>query len=349
MTDKGDILAVDDTPASLKLLTEILKAEGYEVRAAISGELALRSANSNPPELVLLDIRMPTMDGLEVCRRLKAEIRTRDVPVIFVSALSESGDVVQCFNVGGVDYVSKPYRREELLARVRTHLEMNRLRNHLGEMLEERTSELRASEKKLKENLLHFGLAMGSLVEMREPHIIGHQRRVANLATALALEMQLPEDRIAGLNLICVMHDIGEFSISTDILGKRGPLSEIDFDLLKQHPQQGYELLKEIDFPWPIATTVLQHHERIDGSGYPHGLIDREIILEAKILAVADVMEAMVSRRPYRAGMGIEAALQEIVRHRGIFFDAAVVDACVRLFQDRGYRFPAPDPKTDNS
>lgn len=138
----GKILAVDDTPDSLKLLTDILKAEGYEVRSAISGDLALRSAISNPPELVLLDVRMPEMDGFEVCRRLRAQPSTRDVPVIFVSALSETDEKVQGFEVGAVDFVTKPFQRDELLARVRTHLELNRLRDHLEDLVAERTAEL---------------------------------------------------------------------------------------------------------------------------------------------------------------------------------------------------------------
>lgn len=147
MTKKGSILAVDDTPASLRLLTDILKTEGYEVRSAISGELALRAATSNPPELVLLDIRMPGMDGFEVCRHLKAQPETRDVPIIFVSAMSETSEKVQGFNLGAVDFVTKPYQREELLARVHTHLELNRLNNHLEELVEERTKALSVSEK----------------------------------------------------------------------------------------------------------------------------------------------------------------------------------------------------------
>ena len=179
MTDKGKILAVDDTPASLRLLTDILKAEGYEVRSAISGELALRAAASNPPELVLLDIRMPEMDGYEVCRRLKAQPATRDVPVIFVSAVSETDEKVQGFELGAVDFVTKPYQRDELLARVRTHLELNRLRNHLEDLVEERTVELRESEKKLRTNLLDSITALAAIVEMRDPYTAGHQRRVA--------------------------------------------------------------------------------------------------------------------------------------------------------------------------
>ncbi|HEX5364183.1 MAG TPA: response regulator, partial [Gallionella sp.] len=204
MTNKGRILAVDDTPESLRLLTDILKAEGYEVRAAISGELALHAAALNPPELILLDIRMPGMNGYEVCRSLKAQPATRDVPVIFVSAASETSEKVEGFAVGGVDFVTKPYQRDELLARVRTHLQLNRLSNHLEELVEERTAELRVSERKLKASLLESISALAATVELRDPYTAGHQRRTAELAVAIAGELQLTAEQTEGIHLAAI-------------------------------------------------------------------------------------------------------------------------------------------------
>lgn len=340
MVNKGRILAVDDTPASLKLLTDLLKAEGYEVRSAISGELALHAAASNPPELVLLDIRMPEMNGFEVCRRLKAQPETRDVPVIFVSAVTETDEKVQGFELGAVDFVTKPYQRDELLARVRTHLELNRLRNHLEDLVDVRTSELRASEKKLRTSLLDSIMALAAIVEMRDPYTAGHQRRVSELAVAIATELQLPEDQIEGIHLASVVHDVGKIRVPAEILSKPGRLSPLEFDLIKEHARNGYDILKSIDFPWPIAEIVLQHHERLDGSGYPQALKGDQILLEARVLAVADVVESMVSHRPYRPALGLEAALEEITSHRGTQFDVAVVEACTRLFRERGYQIP---------
>ncbi len=334
MTSKGKSLAVDDTPASLKLLSDILNEDGYEVRAALSGELALHSAISNPPELVLLDICMPEMDGFEVCRQLKVHPETRAVPIIFVSAISETYEKVQGFELGAVDFVTKPFQREELLARVHTHLEVDRLRNHLEEMVEERTGEL-------KENLLDFVTAIAATIEVRDPYTAGHQRRVADLATAIARELQLPEDQIEGLKLAGVVHDIGKIRVPAEILSKPGRLDNLEFSIIKQHPITGYDILKSINFPWPIAQIVLQHHERLDGGGYPHGLRNGEILLEARILAVADVVESMVSHRPYRAGLGMNAALEEIALNRGMKYDLSVVAACLKLFQERGYTLPA--------
>lgn len=340
MTHKGSILAVDDTPASLKLLTEILRNEGYEVRPAISGELALHSAVTNPPELILLDIRMPAMDGFEVCRQLKSRPRTRDVPIIFVSAVLDTDEKVRGFELGAVDFVTKPYQRDELLARVRTHLEVDRLRNHLEELVEERTRELRDSEKKLRASLLDFVTAIAATIELRDAYTAGHQRRVANLAAAIAKQLQLPEHRIEGIYLAGAVHDFGNIQIPSEIISKPAKLSELEFNFIIQHPRSGYDILKSIAFPWPIADTVLQHHERLNGSGYPNGLNSDEILLEAKIIAVADVVEAMCSHRPYRAELGVDAALAEICDNSGVLFDPEVVDACLRLFRDCDYRLP---------
>lgn len=338
LPNKGVILAVDDTPASLRLLTDILKAEGYEVRSAISGELALHAATAQPPELVLLDVSMPGLNGFEVCQRMKEQEQTRDVPVIFVSSMSDTQEKLKGFELGAVDYVTKPFQREELLARVHTHLELNRLRHRLEDMVEDRTRSLQKSEMKLRANLLESISAIAATVEMRDPYTAGHQRRVAMLATAIAHELELSQHQIEGLHLAAVVHDVGKIKIPAEILSKPGRLTELEFALIKQHPQDGYDILKEVDFPWPIAQFVRQHHERIDGSGYPDGLKGGEISLEASIIAVADVIEAMASHRPYRPGLGIEAALMEINAKRDTMFDARVVDAALRLFREKQYQ-----------
>ena len=210
---------------------------------------------------------------------------------------------------------------------------MTRLRNRLEFLVDDRTNELRKS-------MLAFVTAIASTVEMRDPYTAGHQRRTAHLASAIARELRLSENQIEGLNLASVVHDIGKIRVPAEILCKPGKLDEFEFGLIKQHPETGYAILKSIDFPWPIAKTVLQHHERLDSSGYPQGLKDEEILLEAKILAVADVVEAMISHRPYRAGLGVDAALNEITHHRGVLYDATVVDACLMLIQENGYTLP---------
>ncbi|WP_242470737.1 HD domain-containing phosphohydrolase [Thiocystis violacea] len=174
-------------------------------------------------------------------------------------------------------------------------------------------------------------------IEERDAYTAGHQRRVASLCTRIAEELGLPADRVRGLHLAATIHDLGKISIPAEILAKPRRLSTMEFGLIKEHPAIGFEILKKVVFPWPIATIIRQHHERIDGSGYPLGLTGEAILLESKILAVADVVEAMASHRPYRSALGLEAALDEITTHRGLTFDASVVDACLRVFLDRGY------------
>ena len=181
--------------------------------------------------------------------------------------------------------------------------------------------------------------AIAATLEMRDPYTAGHQRRVADLAAAIGKEMGLPPERIFVLHLAGAVHDIGKISIPAEILSKPGRLSDIEYSLIKQHPQAGYDILKGVDFPWPLAKFVLQHHERLDGSGYPVGLAGEEILQEARIIAVADVVEAMSSHRPYRAGLGLEKALAEIEGGRGILYDSAIVDATQRLFHEQNYQF----------
>jgi PAS domain S-box-containing protein len=179
--------------------------------------------------------------------------------------------------------------------------------------------------------------AMAITMESRDPYTAGHQRRVADLAHAIALELKMEQSRIEGLVMASTIHDLGKISIPAEILTKPAKLTAIEYEIVKPHAQSGYDILKDIDFPWPIARIILEHHERIDGSGYPHHLEGRDILLESKILTVADVVEAMASHRPYRPSLGIEPALDEIARNRGILYDTDVVDACLRLFKEKHF------------
>ncbi|MDD2369490.1 MAG: HD-GYP domain-containing protein [Sulfuricurvum sp.] len=199
--------------------------------------------------------------------------------------------------------------------------------------------DLEITLEKLRISLDSSILMAASITEKRDPYTAGHQKRVSQLAVAIATEMNLPEETIKGVKYSAMIHDIGKISIPAEILSKPSALNDIEFSLIKTHPQSGYDILKDINFPWPIAKIVLQHHERLDGSGYPMGLKDDEILLEARIIAVADVVEAISTHRPYRPGLGIDVALGEIQNHRSTYYDAKVVDTCVKLFQEKDYAF----------
>jgi PAS domain S-box-containing protein/putative nucleotidyltransferase with HDIG domain len=202
------------------------------------------------------------------------------------------------------------------------------------------------SERKLEGTLEDLRKAMGAtiqaithVVETRDPYTAGHQRRVADLARSIATEMNLPHNRIEGIRMAGVIHDIGKISVPAEILSKPGKLTFKEFELIKDHPQTGYDILRDVEFPWPIATIILQHHEKMDGSGYPNHLKGEEICLEARILCVADVVEAIASHRPYRPANGIDAALAEIEKNRGIFYDAEVVEACLAVVREKRFTF----------
>lgn len=182
--------------------------------------------------------------------------------------------------------------------------------------------------------------AIAGMMDQRDPYTAGHERRVGEIAAAIAAEMGLPEDTQKGLRIAGDLHDIGKISVPAEILVKPTRLTPVEFELIKQHPEKGYDILKSIDFPWPVAEIAYQHHERIDGSGYPRGLKGDQILPEARILAVADVLEAMSSHRPYRAGLGIDKALEEIEKNAGRHYDTEVVAACLRLCREHGYKIP---------
>ncbi|MFZ2161113.1 MAG: PAS domain S-box protein [Sideroxyarcus sp.] len=193
------------------------------------------------------------------------------------------------------------------------------------------------SDESVKQALAGTIQAIALTVEKRDPYTAGHQRRVANLSVAIAGVLGLAEERITGLRLGATIHDIGKIYVPAEILTRPGQLSKIEFDFIKTHPQVGYEIMKDVKLPWPVAEMIFQHHERLDGSGYPQGLKGDDILLEARILTVSDVTEAMMTHRPYRAALGLDVALAEITRYRGIYYDAAVVDACLHLFRDKGF------------
>ncbi|OGI37095.1 MAG: hypothetical protein A2V91_07060 [Candidatus Muproteobacteria bacterium RBG_16_64_10] len=209
---------------------------------------------------------------------------------------------------------------------------------HSIHILEDITEKRRSAER-LKETLTDTIRAIALTVEKRDPYTAGHQNKVAELCVAIGRELGLDESRLEGLRLGATIHDIGKVYIPAEILNRPGKLSKAEFEMIQTHPEVGYDIVKDVKFPWPVGEMIFQHHERLDGSGYPKGLKGDAIVLEARILAVADVVEAMSSHRPYRPAIGPDKALAEIEQHRGMLYDTAVADACLKLFRERGFRF----------
>ncbi len=223
--------------------------------------------------------------------------------------------------------------------------ELAQMRQRVAELgdseieLQHAEEETKRYSQKLHELIEDVTKAIALTTELRDPYTSGHQQRVTRLACAIAKEMGLNEEMIKEIRVAGSLHDIGKMYIPSEILTKPGKLSKIEFDMIKTHPKAGYDILKTIEFPWPIAPIVLQHHERTDGSGYPSGLSAKDIFLEARILAVADVVEAMASHRPYRPAQGLDKALEEISQKRGGLYDPEVVDACLKLFTEKKFEF----------
>jgi putative nucleotidyltransferase with HDIG domain len=199
--------------------------------------------------------------------------------------------------------------------------------------------QLRKKDDQLKEIFISVVNALSLAIEMKDPYTAAHQRWVTRLACAVAREMGLAKEQVEGIHMAGLIHDIGKMNVPTEFLIKPGLLSEIEYETIKVHPQSGYDIVKQIAFPWPVAQIILQHHERMDGSGYPQGLAGTEILLEARILTVADVVEAMASHRPYRDAHGLNLAMDEISQNRGILYDPEVVDVCLRVFQEKRFTF----------
>ncbi|CAK0762761.1 putative two-component system response regulator [Gammaproteobacteria bacterium] len=346
--DNSDsIVIVDDNPNNLHVLSGMLQQHGYRVRPALDGEVAIRSILSFPPNLVLLDVRMPGIDGYEVCRRLKSNALVKDIPIIFISALQDMADKVAAFQAGGVDYITKPFQLEEVLARVHTHLNLYRLQRNLEDMVDTRTRELQQAMLSLSESQKKYADVLEQTIqtivltmEKRDAYTAGHQARVSRLVVAIAQELGIDAERINGLRLASMVHDIGKIHIPAEILNRPGRISDIEFSLIKTHAQAGYDITRQVSFPWPVADIIWQHHERMDGSGYPRGLKGEEILLESRLLTVADVVEAMASHRPYRPALGLDKALEEIKCGAGRLYDQAAVSACLRLFGERNYSLP---------
>lgn len=341
-SDRPLILIVDDNATNIDVLVNLLKPD-CRLGIAKNGPGALTFAAAQHPDLILLDIMMPGMDGLEVCQRLKAQAATAAIPVIFITAVTDQASKAKGFAAGGVDYVTKPFHGQEVRARVQTHLHLRqmqaRLQAHnvlLADTVAQKTADL-------KELLTATIQAMAAMVEIRDPYTAGHQKRVAFLAYKIAEKMGLSADRVQAVCVAGMLHDIGKVRIPVAILNRSGELLAAEYEMIKIHPHIGYELLKEIPFPWPVAQFVLQHHEKLDGSGYPQGLRGDEILPEARILAVADVAEAKSSYRPYRPALGVAKAMDDILRSRGIRYDADVVDICRRLFLEEGFAFELAD------
>jgi putative two-component system response regulator len=348
MTDKPAILIVDDTPEMLEILGILLRSQ-YRTRKASSGKEALASALAEPPDLVLLDVMMPGMSGFEVCRELKARAETKDIPVIFLTALNDVKDEKTGFEAGAVDYITKPISQPILLARVRNHLALKAAADFLKDKNRYLLAEVarRTEQVQIIEDVTI--MAMASLAETRDNATGNHIRRTQNYVRALATKLgsmpryaaEFDEQTIASLYKSAPLHDIGKVGIPDAILLKPGKLTPEEFEIMKSHTVLGRNTIqaaeKLIDAPSTFLRhareIAMSHQEKWDGSGYPEGLAGDAIPISARLMAVADVYDALISKRVYKPALRHDIAVGMIREGRGKHFDPAITDAFL-LIQD---------------
>lgn len=345
-TVKSTILIVDDTETNIDILVDAL-GEEYELCVALDGESALESVAEEAPDLILLDIIMPNMDGYEVCRRLQADETTRGIPIIFVTAMGEERNETLGFSLGAVDYIAKPISIPIVKARVRTHLrlvEVNHFLKNQNQILEEKVI---SRTKKLWQLQDVTMVAMGAMAESRDPETGNHIRRTQHYVKLLATHLQdhprfrhfLTPDHVLLLVKSAPLHDIGKVGVSDNILLKPGRLTAEEFEEMKKHVDYGRDAIlaaeKQLDDPESFLMLAREiaysHHEKWNGTGYPEGLRGNDIPISARLMAVADVYDALISRRVYKPAFPHEKAIAIIKEGSAAHFDADIVDAFIKL------------------
>ncbi len=338
----ASILVVDDTPENLRLLVRALSGAGYRVRAAPSGEIALRMARNEHPDLVLLDVDMPIMNGFQVCELLRADEALARIPVLFISAMHDAESKVKAFRAGGRDFVTKPFNIDEVLARVATHVDLRRLEIAMHKQNTELERIVAAQVHEISEAQIATIVALARLSESRDDNTGMHVERIGQLSQVIARSLmaregsasKLTEESIHVIGKAATLHDIGKVGIPDAILLKPGKLTAEEFTIMKTHTTIGAATLDAVHQSYPRnelvrvgADIARSHHEKWDGSGYPSGLSNTSIPLSARIVAAADVYDAIRASRPYKPSQPHEAAAQALRDGYGKHFDPSVIDA----------------------
>ena len=327
MIEQKTLLVVDDTELNIEILMELL-GEQYDLLGATNGEDALEMVAEEKVDLILLDIMMPDMDGYEVCERLKAGAESASIPVIFITAKTDEDSIAKAYEVGGVDYITKPFRSREVLSRVSNHLALSAQKALLEERVREKTKELTKINFELEETQREILLAMAYVGEIRSRETANHVKRVALYSEILATAYGLSEEEVTLIKDASPMHDIGKVGIEDSILNKAGKLTPQEFDTMKTHASMGSGLFKNSKRKLLRAASIIsyEHHEKYDGSGYPRGLKGDEIHIYGRITALADVFDALASDRVYKKAWDDARIFKLIKEESGKHFDPKLVE-----------------------
>jgi putative two-component system response regulator len=318
----AQILVVDDDPMIVDVLTRFLTREGYEVVTAKNGLEAIDQVQRHPPDLILLDVTMPVMDGFTTCQRLKEDVNTALIPITMLTGLDDREHRMRGIEAGADDFLTKPFEQSILRARIRSQLRLKRLTDQL-----EHT-----------ENVI-FMLAQA--VEAKDPYTEGHLRRLRSYSEQLAIALGMDQDDVRSIRYGGILHDIGKIGISEAILLKPGALTPDEKLQIQQHPEIGARIVSQMRFAPEVAPIILGHHEYWDGSGYPQGLKGEEIPVGARIITIVDAYDAMMTDRPYRAALGIDETLKRLEAASGTQFDPRLLETFVQLV--RSGRLYAPE------
>ena len=333
------ILVVDDDAANLRMASYILTAEGMRVSCLKSGEDALRFLQENRPDLILLDIHMPGMDGFETIAAVRSNEKTADISVIFLTADDDSETETQGLKAGAMDFIKKPFVPQVLLLRVRHTIELIRLQENLAQEVEKKTQEVKAQHEKLDKISMQIVKALSGAIDAKDTYTNGHSTRVADYSRKIAKHAGFSAKQQDDIYMMGLLHDVGKIGIPGVIINKPGKLTDEEFEKIKTHPALGEGILKNItEFP-QLAVGARWHHERYDGKGYPDGIAGEDIPTEARIIAVADAYDAMSSRRSYRDVLAQNVVREEMAKGRGTQFDPDFADIMLAMIdRDTDYQ-----------
>ncbi len=334
---KLSVLCIDDEEMIRFTVGDYLEDSGYTVLMAENGKTGLEVFREKKPDVILVDLMMPEVNGFEVVSAVRQE--SPQTPIIVISGTGVIQDVIEAIRRGAWDYLTKPIQSlrvlehvvEKSLEKAALIRENEAYKKSLEEKVRRRTRALEKINTQLREILWETVSALSVMTDKRDPYTSGHQKRVSVLALALAEEMGFSQDGLEAIKVASLLHDIGKIYVPAEFLSKPTRLEPEEMQVIRKHSFMGYDILINIAFPWPIAEIVYQHHERIDGSGYPRGLKEKEILPEAKIIAIADVVEAMSSHRPYRPSLEIERAIEEIESRKGKIYCSDCAEAFLRI------------------
>ncbi len=342
------ILIVDDIPDNLETLGSMLANEGLEISFATNGKQAIMNALSAAPDLILLDIAMPEMDGFEVCTKLKSLSATKSIPVIFITGHGNSDNIVKGFELGAVDYVLKPFNPKELTARIRNHLKLedyakklkssNEELRLIKQLLEDKEKHLLTIVENKTRKLSEMTFAMVSSLEdanaYNDSDTGNHVKRVSEYSARLAILYKQSAKFVRDIRMYASLHDVGKVAVPDHILKKQGPLTKEEFEIMKKHVYVGYKMLKSDALDDMARNITLYHHEKWNGMGYINGLKGKEIPLEARIVSIVDVFDALITERPYKKAWSYEAAYKEIEKMKGQHFQPELTELFLENFSD---------------